>query len=363
MSESTRILIVDDTSTNCILLEALLDEAGYPDSFSVLDPREAVEAFRRYSPDLVLLDLHMPHLDGLAVMAALRQEPGAELVPVLMLTADVSPDARQKALAAGIKDFLTKPFDETEVTLRIRNLLETRRLHERLNRQNEALEAIVSERTREAERAKIETLERLALAAELRDDTTGHHTQRVGRLSGFLAAALGLDDDAVQLIRRAAPLHDIGKIATPDKILLKAGRLTRHEWLIMKRHTVDGARLLSNSVAGAVQMAQTIALSHHERWDGNGYLGMKGKDIPFAGRLVAITDVFDALTHRRPYKEAWTEADALTEIRAQRGRQFDPEIVDAFLEMGASVELMDPTELPEQPVIDLSEAESVVTHT
>ena len=361
MVETARILIVDDTDAICRFLEALLNDAGYHQCRSVNDPREAAAAFRDYSPDIVLLDLHMPHLDGVSVMAALRKEPGFELVPVLMLTADISPEAKRRALEAGIKDFLTKPFDETEVKLRIRNLLETRRLHQRLHRQNEALEAIVAERTREAERAKIETLERLALAAELRDDTTGQHTVRVGRLSAFVAQGLGLPPDTVRLMRHAAPLHDIGKIATPDTILLKAGRLTRHEWRIMKRHTTDGARLLSNSVAGAIQMAQTIALSHHERWDGTGYLGMKGSEIPLAGRLVAVTDVFDALTHRRPYKEAWTQEDAVEELRAQRGRQFDPEIVDVFLELHGSIDLLKPPELAEHPVIDLSEAESVAT--
>lgn len=363
MSDATRILIVDDSSETSTFLAVLLEEAGYPDCSVVTDPRLALDEFRSYRPDLVLLDLHMPVLGGLEVMAAIRNEPGSDLVPVLMLTGDASPEAKRDALQAGVKDFLTKPFDETEIRLRIQNLLETRRLQLRLHRQNEGLEAAVAQRTEEVERAKIETLERLALAAELRDDTTGQHTQRVGRLSGFVAGALGLKDEEVELIRRAAPLHDLGKIATPDRILLKAGRLTAQEWRIMKRHTIDGARLLSNSVATALQIAQSIALTHHERWDGAGYAGMKGYEIPLPGRVVAVTDVFDALTHKRPYKDAWSEADALEEISSQRGRQFDPEVVDALLEVHASVDLMHPPDLPQQPVIDLSEAEWVATHT
>ena len=355
------ILIVDDLASNTDVIEAMLEAAGFDNFLSINDPRQAVALYKDFRPDLILLDLHMPHLDGVDVIDLLKPEIGNEYVPILMLTADVTTEAKERALSVGAKDFLSKPFDHTEVILRIRNLLETRGLYKQLHRQNETLEEKVEERTSQLEFAKIELLERLALAAEIRDDETGHHTQRVGRVCALIGQALGLGDRSVELIRRAAPLHDIGKIATPDSILLKPGKLSASEWRVMKRHTKIGARLLSNSIASALQLAETIALTHHEHWDGNGYTGLEGEDIPAVGRLVAVVDVFDALTNRRPYKEAWDLERAVTEIKVQRGRQFDPRIVDAFLEVHSTIDLLEPEEMPQHMVVDLSEAVSVAT--
>lgn len=355
-----RLLIIDDSASEVLFLETILEDAGYNDIVSIHDPRRALAAFRAYDPDLILLDLHMPHMSGLDVMDVLQEEIGSKYLPILVLTADISSEARVRTLSMGAKDFLTKPFDPIEVTLRIRNLLQTRELYKQLSAQNEILEKKVSDRTIELETAKIEILERLALAAELRDDETGVHTQRVGRMCALLAQALGLPDDEIELIRRASPLHDIGKIATPDSILLKPGKLSPEEWKVMKRHTEVGARLLSNSIATTLQLAQAIALTHHERWDGSGYSGLKGADIPLCGRIVAITDVFDALTHRRPYKEAWPVERAIDEIASQGGRQFEPRLVGAFLEVSESADLLDPEELPNHAVVNLSTARSVV---
>lgn len=356
---SSKILIVDDMPSNCHLLEVILEESGYSDFMSLHDPREVLDAYRAFSPDIVLLDLHMPHMNGLDVIAALQEEIGASYLPILMLTADVTAEAKIRALSLGAKDFLSKPFDFTEVTLRINNLLDTRVFYKEIQRQNEHLEQRVRDRSVELEQAKVETLERLALAAELRDDTTGKHTQRVGRISALVAAALGLADEKVELMRRAAPLHDIGKIATPDKILLKPGSLTPQEWAIMKKHTSDGARLLSNSKAPALRIAHTIAYTHHERWNGSGYLGVAGDDIPLAGRIVGVVDVFDALAHRRPYKDAWSVDEAIQEITDQRGNQFDPVVVDAFLEVHQHIDLLQPPETKSHFHVDLSEAEKV----
>lgn len=356
---SSRILIVDDTPSNCLLLEAMMEQAGYSATTSVNDPRKVIDIFHSFQPDIVLLDLHMPFLNGLDVIALLQEEIGPAYLPILMLTADVTNEAKVRALSLGAKDFLSKPFDETEVVLRINNLLDTRTFYKKIQQQNEFLEERVKERSAQLEHAKVETLERLALASELRDDTTGKHTQRVGRVSALLAAALGLPDDKVELIRRAAPLHDIGKIATPDSILLKAGRLTAPEWQIMKKHTSDGAKLLSNSKASALQLAHTIAYTHHERWDGSGYLGVAGDGTPLVGRIVGIVDVFDALTHDRPYKEAWPLDRALQEIKDQKGRQFDPDVVDAFFEVHSHIDVMQPPETKSHAVVDLSEAEKV----
>lgn len=356
---TSRILIVDDTPSNCLLLEVMMEEGGYSNVKYVHDPREVMDAYRSFKPDIILLDLHMPHMNGLDVIAALQEEIGSTYLPILMLTADVTNEAKVRALSLGAKDFLSKPFDETEVMLRINNLLDTRTFYKKIQQQNELLEERVSERSAQLEQAKVETLERLALAAELRDDTTGKHTQRVGRVCALLGAALGLPDEKVELIRRAAPLHDIGKIATPDAILLKAGRLTAQEWQIMKKHTSDGARLLSKSKASALRLAHTIAYTHHERWNGSGYLGVAGDDIPLAGRIVGVVDVFDALTHRRPYKEAWELERALQEIKDQRGQQFDPQVVDAFFEVHAHIDVLQPPETRSHMIVDLSEAEKV----
>lgn len=357
---AARLLIVDDSASDVLLLETILAEDGYGNIVSITDPRESVAVFRAFSPDLILLDLHMPHMNGLDVIDRLRAEMGSQFVPILVLTADISTEAKARALSMGAKDFVTKPFDSVEVRLRIKNLLETRFLYRELREHNEQLEQKISDRTMQLEIAKIEILERLALTAELRDDETGEHTQRVGRVCALLSQALGLREENVELIRRASPLHDLGKIATPDSILLKPGKLSADEWMVMKRHTEVGARLLSNSIAMTLQLAQAIALTHHERWDGSGYLGLGGSDIPMCGRIVAVTDVFDALTHHRPYKEAWPVDQAIDEIAAQRGKQFEPRIVDAFLEVHRQHDLLAPKEMPNYTVVDLSEATSVV---
>ena len=273
----------------------------------------------------------MPGMDGLAVMDQLNEIAEASYLPILMLTGDMTPTARQEALSRGAKDFVSKPFHADEVLLRIRTLLETRFLYFQVQSQNQILEAKVRERTRELEAAQIEIIERLARAAEFRDDNTGQHTERVGQMAALLARQLGLPDPQVSLIRRAAPLHDVGKIGIPDAVLLKLGKLTLEEFELVKTHTTIGARILSGSRFGVLRLAEEIAFSHHERWDGDGYVGIRQDQIPLAGRIVAVADVFDALTQKRPYKAAWPIAEAIAEIERQRTRQFDPEIVDAFL--------------------------------
>jgi putative two-component system response regulator len=269
-------------------------------------------------------------LNGLEVIGQLLPEMTASPVPILVLTADATTTARHAALRAGAKDFLTKPLDEVDVVLRTNNLLGAR-LHSVL------LEAQVRERTHALEQAQLETLQRLALAAEYRDDDTGLHTRRVGLSAGRIAAALGLPAAQVEILRRAAPLHDVGKIGIPDAILLKPGKLTAEEVVTMQRHTTIGEALLAGSSSPWLQLAAEIALTHHERWDGTGYpAGLAGTDIALTGRIVAVADVFDALTHVRPYKPAWPVDEALAEIERQSGRQFDPCVVAAFRETTAT---------------------------
>ena len=321
----TTLLIVDDEPANVRVLSHALKLHGHADLHSTTDPREVEALYETRKPDLVLLDLLMPHLDGYEVMRRLRARvPAGSYLPILVLTADATHEARRKALAQGASDFLTKPFDVVEVGLRVRNLLQVRVLMQ-------TLETQVEERTRDLLATRAEMIERLAVAAEYRDDDTGQHTRRVGGAAAEIARELGLDSAEVEVVRQAAPLHDIGKIAVPDHILLKPGRLTADEFGVVQSHAAVGGRILSGARFEVLRAAEEIARTHHERWDGTGYpAGLSGESIPLHGRIVAVADVFDALTHDRPYKAAWPPARALAEVQAQAGRQFDPAVVAAF---------------------------------
>jgi len=333
-----KILIVDDQASNVLLLESILEEEDHSAYRSLTDARQALPTFLEYEPDLILLDLQMPHLNGFEVMQLIRAHvPAGAFMPILIMTANISPQVKRQALAEGATDFVTKPFDTNEVSLRIQNLLHTRRLHLQLQAQNALLEDKVRARTHELEETQVEILERLALAAEYRDDDTGQHTQRVGQMAGEVARALGLPPMEVELIRRAAPLHDVGKIGIPDAVLLKPGKLTAEETARIQTHTTLGAKMLSGGRFALLQKAEEIARTHHEHWDGGGYMGLRGEAIPLAGRIVAVADVFDALTHVRVYKPAWPAAEAVAEIEQQSGRQFDPQVVAAFLKLVGSL--------------------------
>ncbi|MGH2679308.1 MAG: HD domain-containing phosphohydrolase [Actinomycetota bacterium] len=333
-----RILMVDDEPANVLLLERILGRAGYRNVRSTTDPEALAGLISESRPDLLLLDLKMPRLDGFTILERLRTGALADPdLPILVLTADATRDAKRRALAAGARDFLTKPLDVDEVLLRIQNMLDIRFLTNELKTKNLTLEDRVLERTRELEESHIETFERLALAAEYRDDDTGQHTRRVGRMAALLGQELGLASELVELLERAAGLHDVGKIGVPDSILLAPRKLTSEEFDIVKTHTVIGAKILSGSRSPLMRMAEEIAWSHHERWDGGGYAGAIAEEIPLMGRITTVADVFDALTHQRPYKEAWPLDRAIEEIRQQRGDQFDPDIVDAFLSIQEDV--------------------------
>ena len=345
--KGSRILVVDDAEANLLILETILEDIGYTNVVTLNDPFRAAGLCQAFDPDLLLLDLHMPGKSGLDVIAEVRDRKSPRYLPILMLTADMSSEAKVRALSTGANDFLTKPFDRTEVELRIRNLLEMRHLHVRLQSHNELLEVKVAERTSQLNAVKLEILDRLAMAAEFRDDQTGEHTHRVGRTCALVAAALGLSEQEIEAIRRAAPLHDVGKIGVPDSILLKPGSLTAVEREVMKRHTSIGAKLLSGSDWETLKLAETIAATHHERWDGSGYGSrLSGDAIPLSARIVTVADVFDALTHDRPYKNAWPVEAAIDEITSQRGKQFDPQVVDAFLSVHEKVDLVDTGEIP-----------------
>jgi putative two-component system response regulator len=328
----SQILIVDDQQSNIDLLTAILRRIQLTNVATTTDSSRVVKLFMDGQPDLVILDLHMPAPNGIELIHLIRtRSRDAAYVPILVLTADASQEAKHGALQAGASDFLTKPLDPTEVRLRVWNLLEMRRLERRLVAEKELLEHRVQERTFELERARFEALDRLALAAEYRDDGTREHPLRVARTTELLARAIGVDRRAAREMGSASILHDIGKIAIPDSILLKPGSLEPDERAVMQTHATVGASVLAGSQSALLQLAEQIATSHHERWDGTGYpAGLAGEAIPLAGRIVAVADVFDALTHERPYKQAWPIDRAVAEVVASCGTHFDPSLVAAF---------------------------------
>lgn len=335
------ILIVDDQAINVHLLERILRQNGYTNIYTTTDSREVKNLYLDLQPDLIMLDLHMPFLDGYGVMEELHHYiPKEAFLPIIVLTADIAPNAKRQALMAGASDFVTKPFDMIEIMLRIHHMLERRFLYQELRLQNQRLEHKVFVRTRELEEAQLEILLRLARAAEFRDYDTAQHTQRVGQTTRLIAQQLKLSPNLVQLIGKAALLHDVGKIGIADSLLLKTGDLTERERELMRAHTEIGAEILAGSQFALLNLAQEIALSHHERWDGTGYPNrLRGDEIPLSGRIVAVADAFDALVHVRPYKQAWTIEEALNEIEGQRGKHFDPMIVDAFIEVQKNYDL------------------------
>lgn len=350
-----RILVVDDQPANIALLQQVLTQVGLTQLCTTTDPTAAADLFSEFQPDLVVLDLHMPVMDGFAVMGEIQRRvtPGIYL-PILVITSDSRAATSRQALALGATDFVTRPLRLAEVVLRIRNLLETRHLHERLRERNAGLESEVRRRTKRLAEAQTEALELLALAAEYRDDQTGRHTRRVGTLAALIAREMGLSEEETELIQEAAPLHDVGKVGVPDRILLKQGSISEHERAVMQRHTLIGMRILSRSAFPVMRLAAEIAASHHEWWDGSGYpRGLRGEEIPLPGRIVALADVYDSLTHARPYKRAWTQEEALAEIAGERGTHFDPRGVDALFALHARGALP-----PAEPIQDGDERSS-----
>jgi putative two-component system response regulator len=327
-----RILMVDDEEPNLDLLRKILEKAGFSNMRATTDPVEALDLCEKWDPDLILLDILMPVMDGFEVLEKLNQcNSHHDYLPVLVLTSDHSSAARRRALSSGARDFLNKPLSPADVRIRVQNLLETRFLHLELQERNRDLEERVRERTAELERARYEILRRLARAAEYRDDNTGDHTRRVGESSAAIAQAYGVDVEEVELIRRIAPLHDVGKIAIPDSILLHPGPLDEEQRNVMRTHTVIGGDMLGGSGFELLDRAAEIAMTHHEHWDGSGYpLGLAGEAISLGGRIVKLADTFDALTHLRPYKEAWSLETAWSWIERKSGAVFDPAVVTAF---------------------------------
>ncbi|WP_027865501.1 HD-GYP domain-containing protein [Massilia alkalitolerans] len=311
------ILAVDDEASNLQLLRQILQ-----DHYRLLfakDGARALELARQEAPDLVLLDVMMPGMSGYEVCASLKANPDTAAIPVIFVTALTDTADELEGFEAGAVDYITKPVSPPIVRARVRTHLSLVRMEE--------LRA-----------TRLEIVQRLGLAAEYKDNETGLHVIRMSHFSRILGIAAGMSEVEADDLLHAAPMHDVGKIGIPDRILQKPGPLDPDEWKVMQSHVTIGAEIIGEHGGGMLALASQIALTHHEKYDGSGYPnGLRGEDIPLVGRIVAIADVFDALTSKRPYKKAWTEDEALTFLREQKGRHFDPALVDLFIEQMPAV--------------------------
>ncbi len=345
MHRLKQILIVDDEEPNRETLASMVSCLGYESECA----RDGIEALAKVKLeiDLVLLDATMPGMDGFEVAKQIRNNPDLDEIPIVMVTALSGKQSRLRAVEAGANDFISKPVDLTELGVRLSSLLKTKEARDALRRNQALLEQTVRKRTadlhqalqamaeaqRSAYDAHLDTIQRLAVAAEYKDANTAAHIQRMSHYCALIGRSLDLPPGEVEILRYASPMHDVGKIGIPDAILLKAGKLNPVEWAIMKRHTVIGACILHGSLSKLLQAGESIALSHHEKWDGTGYpYGLAGEEIPLYGRICAVADVFDALTTPRPYKEALSNERACEAMLKGRGSHFDPQILDVFFE-------------------------------
>jgi putative two-component system response regulator len=325
------IVAVDDVAVNLELYGRVLKRLPNVRVVSFTSSAGALEWSRKNDFDLLLIDFHMPPPNGLEFVQRLRKMPTKGDIPVVMITVAQEKEIRYHAIQLGVNDFLIKPIDPIEFLARVKNLLLLRARGKDLLDRASWLAKEVERATGDIVGREEETIDRLVRAAEYRDRTTGAHIQRVARFAERLARELGLSADDQRLIRLAAPMHDVGKVATPDGILLKPAALTPEERRTVQQHVVEGHDILRESSSKLLQLAAEIALSHHERWDGAGYPhGLSGDSIPLSGRIVAVCDVYDALVSVRPYKKAWSFVDSAHYIESGSGTQFDPMVVAAF---------------------------------
>lgn len=337
-NEQKTILIVDDQEKNREILEIILESMNYQ-TLSASNGLKAISIAKEKGPDLILMDVVMPIMDGFEATARLKEDSSTKLIPVVIITSLNDVGDRIKALDAGADDFLTKPVERTELTARVKSLLKVKAYNDHLENYRGILEEEVAIKTKELQltniklkKSNLETIHRLTRAAEYKDQDTAAHIHRMSHYSEAIARKMNLKSEDIENIVSAAPMHDIGKIGTPDHILLKPGKLNPEEWTIMKQHTQIGADILDHSDSALLKMGHIIAKTHHEMWDGCGYPdGLKHEEIPLIGRIVALADVFDALTSKRPYKDAYSIEKSLSIIKTSRGKHFDPKIVDIFL--------------------------------
>lgn len=345
MAKRTKLLIVDDEERIRVALLDVLQTQGYEIS-QASNGIEALQKVKRESPDVIILDINMPRMNGLEVTRKIKVDDQLKHIPLIILTGLDDMEMRIKALKLGADDFLIKPPHMAELTARVRSLVKVKAYNDHMRNHQKELEAKVAERTQQLKQAweqisqahrtlktsSLDTIYRLARAAEYKDEDTSVHLQRMSNYAAAIAQKAGLNQDKVDTILYASPMHDIGKIGIPDRILLKPDKLTPDEWKIMKQHTSFGAQILGGSPSDLINVGERIAQNHHEKWDGTGYpLGLKGKEIPIEGRITAIADVFDALTSKRPYKKAFSENKAFRIMKEECETRFDPELLDVFL--------------------------------
>lgn len=333
--DQATVLVVDDTPENIDLLVAILK-----DDYKVKAARNGEQGLKiarlPNSPDLILLDIMMPGIDGFEVCKRLKEDPTTCDIPVIFVTAKISTEDEIHGFKLGAVDYITKPISPPVVQARVKT-------HIALHDQNRELGRQVREQTREINDTRLKIIQRLGRAAEYKDDNTGMHVIRMSHYSRVLGEAAGMSEAMADMLLDASPMHDIGKIGIPDRILQKTEALTDEEWKIMHTHTQMGTKIIGDDDSELLKMARQVAASHHECWDGSGYpMGLSGEEIPLVGRIVAIADVFDALTSKRPYKEAWTVEDSIAHLQNQAGKQFDPKLVPLFIDnLEKILQLMD----------------------
>ncbi len=328
-----KAIIVDDVETNLIIFSEMIKNIGDIETETFSDPKEALTWCEENICDLVIVDFMMPELDGITFSTKFREIPHNESIPIIMITALQENSIKMDALSAGINDFLTKPVNQAEFIARVKNMLQLRDAHKKLSDKAKWLAEEVKKATRLIDERESEIILRLSKAAEFRDDDTGDHILRMAQYSYHIAKNLELPEHDQVMILKAAPMHDVGKIAIPDNILLKPGKLTDEEFEIIKTHTVSGFNILADSEIELLKLSAEIAITHHEKFNGRGYpKGLKGEEIPLSGRICAVADVFDALTSKRPYKEPWPIEKAFNLLKQEKGEHFDPKCVDAFFQ-------------------------------
>lgn len=348
-----KIMVIDDEPLNIKVVRKFLELDGYRNFITTTDSTSALELFMNENPDIILLDIMMPSVSGLDILEKIRSDRDRRHIPIVILTASNDHETKKNALDMGATDFLAKPVDPSDLIPRVRNALITKASHDQTKAYADMLEDEVLRRTEALAHSRLDIIHCLGRAAEYRDNETGHHIIRVGRYVGIIGRALGLEESFVDLLEHASPLHDVGKIGIPDAILLKPSKLTPEEFETMQRHCqlgtkvfrglTDeehneylshaelGARILVDTGSSLLELAGSIALSHHEKWDGTGYpLALAGEDIPIEGRITAVADVFDALSSRRPYKPAFPRVKCFEIMEEERGKHFDPRVLDAF---------------------------------
>lgn len=358
--KTAKIMIVDDEPLNVMTFRQHLKMEGYENFVTTSNAREALPLLRSERPDVMLLDIRMPEISGLDILRVIGLDPQLQHIPVLILTAASDPTTRKQALDLGASDFLQKPIDPSELLPRVRNAVVIKKHFDMASSEATRLEQQIERRTRQLEATRQQLILCLARAAEHRDNDTGNHVIRVGRYTSIIARQMGYPENRLEMLEQAAQLHDVGKIGIPDSILFKPGKLgfdeyelmKRHcalgrqiiepisekEWNIMKTHTRIGESMLHVRSSSLLMLAARIAQTHHERWDGHGYpLGLQGEDIPLEGRIVAVADVFDALSSKRPYKDPFPRQKCFEILREGRGTQFDPAVIDAFFDCSEEI--------------------------